>query len=1299
MAYDIGPKIGIDGEKEFRDSISAINAEMRKLGAEMDAVTTEFSKNANSEEALAAKNEVLGRSIDTAKQKLTTLENQLTRQREKLSTLAKTLEDTSKEYGENSTEAAKAQNAYNRQYTSVAKLETQYQKTRVQLAELNNEMEGVSDNAESATQAMNASTVAVGVAAWDGIKTAVKGVADALKDCIEVSMEFDSSVADIAATMGTTVDEIGNLREFSQEMGASTVFTATEAAQALNYMALAGYDANEAMQALPNVLNLAAAGAIDLASASDMVTDAQSALGLSMEESAALVDEMAKTSTKTNTSVAQLGEAILTVGGTAKYMVGGTREINQVLGVLADNSIKGAEGGTKLRNIILSLTSPTEKAAATLTKLGVSVFDAEGNLRQFSAIFPELQASLSQLTDQEQLAALSEIFNSRDIAAAQALLGTTIDRWNELDLAIQGAAGSAQQMADTKLDNLAGDITLLESAADGARIAIADSLTPALRDLTQAGTGIVSVVGELAEDFPLLTKVLAGTTAGMAALTVGMGAMKAASLLSITSIGGLGAALAAAAAPVAPFALAIGGLVTVFTAVSSAMADAKDANEEFLRGIQDTKAELAENVESARQNSEELSAMADAIITLAEAGSLNSIQQKALLDMIDQLNQAVPNLNLAYDEQAGKLNMTAEAVRALAAAEGDRLVQSEAAQKYNDLLTQQMEISRQLTEAEVELEKARAENSAAAEETVENGKKVIQLNEELSTAQKNAWKTVQDLKSQYEALQVALDEIESEYGDVSASLQETTGAIEDTGEAAQESAGDLEELAATAEDLEDATINLAGAEDTLSDALKEQSESGSLSLKTALELIDAGYGAAVAVDAETGAVKLNSDEYIRLTQAKIEDQLASLEIQRQSIQNEARLKAEAQAAGHAGSAYWEMAVAKAAAEKGDTTAVDVQIAALNRLKESLNSYSYSAGSAARATSSASKKIQTQAEKDLATYKTLKSELDHEKAMNLVEEADYYNKLSSLRDQYLKDQANLSEYQKATEEIYKYDQSMLEQRTKLWKDANQNILDLEESYQKELSSRAKEIADSYSLFEEVPERQKVAGTQLIKNLEDQIESIEGFYSSLNVLSERGVSETLIEDIKDMGVGAADELEGLLSLTDEQLTRYSELYQEKQELANQIAMKELQQLREDTNAEIMSQMDDIQNLYDQNAPELGLSFAEGLADGIWAGLPMVEEAARAVANAAMSAGSININRDVEAMMPTSNQKVTSQDIGDMLAGAINAMNTTGTGGVAQPANITIQTRDGIEIARAFLPDIRAADKETPEVLDDQ
>lgn len=315
------------------------------------------------------------------------------------------------------------------------------------------------------------------------------------KSAVDAGAQFDSSMSQVAATMGVSVDEIQNLREFAQDMGATTAFSASQAADALNYMALAGYDADTSMQMLPNVLNLAAAGGMSLASASDMITDTQSALNLSLEETSEMVDQMAKTSSKSNTSVSQLGEAMLTIGATARGVAGGTTELSQVLGVLADNGIKGAEGGTHLRNAILSLQTPTENGAEALASLGMSYddfYDEAGNMRALPEIFLDMADAMDGLDQRSKDAIVSGLFNKTDLASINALLGTTSDRWEELEVEISGATGAAEEMAGTQLDNLNGDLTLFGSALEGAQIAISDKLTPTLREFVQLGSSALS---------------------------------------------------------------------------------------------------------------------------------------------------------------------------------------------------------------------------------------------------------------------------------------------------------------------------------------------------------------------------------------------------------------------------------------------------------------------------------------------------------------------------------------------------------------------------------------------------------------------------------------------------------------------------------------------------------------------------------------------------------------------------------------------------------------------------------------
>lgn len=347
-----------------------------------------------------------------------------------------------------------------------------------------------------------------GMAAVTGAVTAASGAVLALgKNAVSVGSSFESGMAQVIATMGITKDTIQDgvnsydlLSKAAQDAGANTTFSATEAAGALNYLALAGYDAATAADSLDAVLNLAAAGDLDLAYAADLATDAMAALGIeaSKDNLTHFGDQMAVTASKSNTSVAQLGEAILTVGGTAKSLSGGVAEMNAALGVLANRGIKGAEGGTALRNMILSLTAPTDKAAAKLDELGVKVLDDAGNMRSLNDVFRDLDKALSTVSDGEKAQILNDIFNKVDLKSAQAMLAGCGEEFTSLTSAISSCDGAMQQMADTMNDTLEGDIKSLQSKAEALGITVYQSLNDPFRELAQLGG---NYLGELKAAF------------------------------------------------------------------------------------------------------------------------------------------------------------------------------------------------------------------------------------------------------------------------------------------------------------------------------------------------------------------------------------------------------------------------------------------------------------------------------------------------------------------------------------------------------------------------------------------------------------------------------------------------------------------------------------------------------------------------------------------------------------------------------------------------------------------------------
>ena len=339
------------------------------------------------------------------------------------------------------------------------------------------------------TKGISSMTVAAGNLISDLVKTAATKLAGLAKSSVSVGMNFDASMSQVAATMGTTVDQIDNLTKVAKEMGSTTKFTATQAADALNYLALAGYDADKAAEVLPSVLNLAAAGGMDLAYASNLATKAMASLGI--EATKSNLDEfgnkLAVGASKAGATVSELGEAILTVGGTAANLKGGTTELVTALGKLADIGAVGAEGGTHLRNIILSLQSPTDDATKLMQKLGLQVYDAQGNMRGLNEILGDLNSAMNGMTQGQKDSIINQLFNKTDLAAVNGLLAAQGEQWDTLAAQIDSADGAMGQMAETQQDNLQGVMTSLGSAFEGLQLAVYNEMEPSLTDLGNYG--------------------------------------------------------------------------------------------------------------------------------------------------------------------------------------------------------------------------------------------------------------------------------------------------------------------------------------------------------------------------------------------------------------------------------------------------------------------------------------------------------------------------------------------------------------------------------------------------------------------------------------------------------------------------------------------------------------------------------------------------------------------------------------------------------------------------------------------
>ena len=557
---EIGVKIKLEGAPQYTESMRNVTAQTKLYQAQVKSLQTTLSSGSAYSKSIAMQ-KALAQQLEAQKNKHQLLESELQKEIEK--------------HDEFSTRAISLRTQLQNLDAQISRTESDLKSMGGQFGAVGAQLKEVGDKLQS----IGNSVSAVGQKMTKAITVPVLGLGAA---AVKTAASFDSAMSEVAATMGFTVEQLNDstsdasktmqqLSDFAKEMGKTTAFSASEAAQGLNYMALAGYSAEDAMKMMPTVLNLAAAGGIELAQASDMVTDAQSALGLSMEETATLVDQMAKAASSGNTSVAQLGEAMLTIGATAQGMKGGTAELAKALTVLADNSIKGSEGGTKLRNIMLSLQDAAKDGAVDFGNFSVEVYDSEGNLRGITDIMQDLSSNMQGMSKEAKDAIMSGIFNKQDLAAANALVATSSERFDELEKSISGAAGSAEEMAKVKLNNLEGQITLLKSALEGVAIDLGTILMPYIQKFVEKIQQLVDWFGNLDKGTQemIVKAALAAAAIGPlltagGKLVTGIGSISTGLGNIATKIGPLISSIGLAAPEILAIVAAVGALVAVF---------------------------------------------------------------------------------------------------------------------------------------------------------------------------------------------------------------------------------------------------------------------------------------------------------------------------------------------------------------------------------------------------------------------------------------------------------------------------------------------------------------------------------------------------------------------------------------------------------------------------------------------------------------------------------------------------------------------------------------------------------------
>lgn len=333
-----------------------------------------------------------------------------------------------------------------------------------------------------------------------GAAAASAGITGALAASTAAGASFESQMSTVQAISQASETEMARLKALAKQMGIETKFSATEAGQGLEYMAMAGWEVDSMLAGLPGIMNLAAASGEDLGQVSDIVTDAMTAFNLEASRSAEFADVLAQASARSNTDVATMGQTFKYVAPVAGALGFSIQDTATAIGLMANAGIKGEQAGTSLRAMFTRIVKPTAEVEAAMSRIGLTVSNSDGSMRSLDEILRDLRTGFAGLSESERASTAASLAGQEAMSGMLALINASGEDYEKLSDSIYHAKGAAEEMAGVRMDNLKGDITLLKSSAEGAGIAIYEGLSEPLREGVQTGTEWLNSFTESVEE-------------------------------------------------------------------------------------------------------------------------------------------------------------------------------------------------------------------------------------------------------------------------------------------------------------------------------------------------------------------------------------------------------------------------------------------------------------------------------------------------------------------------------------------------------------------------------------------------------------------------------------------------------------------------------------------------------------------------------------------------------------------------------------------------------------------------------
>ena len=851
MLFQLNAQLGSSYNSTFskaQQQIAAMQNEIQALSKTQSDIAA-LQKQQNAVEATRQKLTTLQQQYDNIQKEIketegysSSLENKLLSKQQQIDKTSASLEQQTQKLQQMDAALKEAGVDTGNLTGASSKLSTQIEDLKAKQEEA---ASGAANFGEQSVAAFGAIQQAIAAA---GITAALHEIYEAYMECVTIAGNFEEGMSNVEALSGATADEMAHLSDKAKELGATTKFTAQEASDAMGYMAMAGWDAQEMLSGMDGVLQLAAASGEDLAMVSDIVTDNLTAFGLTAADTARFADVLAAAATNSNTNVSIMGETFkmsASIAGALGYSV---EDVAIAVGLMANSGVKGSIAGTALKNTFNGLLEGVTLTGAAFGEYDYTAVKADGTMKSFSDTIDELRVYFDQMSEAERVNNAMTIAGQRGYNGLLAILNATDEDYASLTNNINNCTGAAQRMAAVKLDNMNGQLTIMKSAWDGLNISLGEQFTPVMRNLYSLGTDLFDLLNSFVKEHPALVKAAAAFVAVLGAVVVGLTAFVAITKVVIPLMGLLTASIPGVniimgvAAGVAAVTAAVVGFVSAANEGVPSVKELTEAARGMREAMDDAKATYDDTVTSTMAAAGVADTYIGKLEELEAAGLNTDEQHRQYHNTLALLCQVVPELAEYIDLETDTINGGTAALRANTEAWKQNAMQQAYQDQLTELYSQYSSVLIEAEENSIGLTKAQYSLEAAQQKLSDT---YAQMDALWADAQKQA----DDYYDQYGYYADATSFLSQEYYDLQNSIYDTNDeiwaaekSIKNYNKAMEEDAEAVAAAQSEIELAEEAVRNLTGAMsdggDTAAEAAQQQ-EALSAAVNSVMEQVNA----------------------------------------------------------------------------------------------------------------------------------------------------------------------------------------------------------------------------------------------------------------------------------------------------------------------------------------------------------------------------------------------------------------------------------------------------------------------------